>query len=95
MSRLREAAAAELAQFEREWKAREERDRKAREEAERIAAEQKARVEAELGREGRVLVRWSGTEPKLRIMLEGPDEAKIRGFAKELADEARKDVASA
>ncbi|HEY6547600.1 MAG TPA: phosphoglucosamine mutase, partial [Vicinamibacteria bacterium] len=30
-----------------------------------------ARVEAQLGREGRVLVRWSGTEPKLRIMLEG------------------------
>jgi phosphoglucosamine mutase len=54
-----------------------------------------ARVEAQLGREGRVLVRWSGTEPKLRIMLEGPDEALIRGFAKELADEARKDVAPA
>jgi phosphoglucosamine mutase len=58
-------------------------------------ARAQARVEAELGGEGRVLVRWSGTEPKLRIMLEGPDEARIRGFAKELAEEARKDIAPA
>jgi len=54
-----------------------------------------ARVEAELGGEGRVLVRWSGTEPKLRIMLEGPDEGVIRTLAKEMAEEARKDVAGA
>jgi len=58
-------------------------------------ARAQARVEAELGREGRVLVRWSGTEPKLRIMLEGPDETRIRAFAKELAEAARRDVAPA
>jgi phosphoglucosamine mutase len=40
-----------------------------------------------------VLVRWSGTEPKLRIMLEGPDEARIRAWARELAEAARDDVA--
>ncbi len=50
------------------------------------------KVEKTLGQEGRVLVRWSGTEPKLRIMVEGPDAGKIRGFAKELAEAARKDV---
>ena len=55
-------------------------------------ARAQARVEAALGREGRVLVRWSGTEPKLRIMLEGPDEAAIRVFAHELADAARADT---
>ena len=54
-----------------------------------------ARVKAALGEEGRVLVRWSGTEPKLRIMLEGPDEARIRAWARELAEEARKDVGGA
>jgi phosphoglucosamine mutase len=58
-------------------------------------ARAQARVETELGGEGRVLVRWSGTEPKLRIMLEGPDEARIRAFALELVDEARRDVTPA
>lgn len=51
-----------------------------------------AKVKDALGNQGRVLVRWSGTEPKLRIMLEGPDEARLRKWAKELADEARRDV---
>jgi phosphoglucosamine mutase len=46
-----------------------------------------------LGDEGRVLVRWSGTEAKLRIMLEGPDATRIKQWAKDLAEEARKDVA--
>jgi len=50
------------------------------------------RVRASLGEDGRVLVRWSGTEPKLRLMVEGPDEARIREWARELAEAARKDV---
>jgi phosphoglucosamine mutase len=50
------------------------------------------RITRELGADGRVLIRWSGTEPKLRIMLEGPNEAKIRAWSKELAAAARKDV---
>ncbi|HVQ31977.1 MAG TPA: phosphoglucosamine mutase [Vicinamibacteria bacterium] len=55
-------------------------------------AKVQARVEAALGQEGRVLVRWSGTEPKLRIMLEGPDEGVIRVYAHELAEAARADA---
>ncbi len=49
-------------------------------------------VKKELGSEGRVLIRWSGTEPKLRIMIEGPDEARIRDWAKDLAGAARRDI---
>jgi phosphoglucosamine mutase len=49
-------------------------------------------VRASLGEEGRLLVRWSGTEPKLRIMLEGPDEDRIRAWAKDLAEAARRDL---
>jgi len=49
-------------------------------------------VEAALGDSGRVLIRWSGTEPKLRIMIEGPDEARIRAWAQELAEAARSDI---
>jgi len=51
-------------------------------------------AERKLGKDGRVLVRWSGTEPKLRIMLEGPRESTIRTMALELADMARRDARS-
>ncbi|MBA3499649.1 MAG: phosphoglucosamine mutase [Myxococcota bacterium] len=43
-----------------------------------------AEIEKDLGDEGRVLVRYSGTEAKARVMLEGPDEARIQGWAEEL-----------
>jgi len=42
-------------------------------------------VEERLKGEGRVLIRYSGTEPLLRIMLEGSDEDEIRGWANEIA----------
>jgi phosphoglucosamine mutase len=51
-----------------------------------------AKVAAELGNRGRVLVRWSGTEPKLRVMIEGPHEDRIRTLAMDLVDAARSDV---
>ena len=42
-------------------------------------------AEAALADSGRVLVRYSGTEPLVRVMVEGPDEATIRHWAKEIA----------
>jgi phosphoglucosamine mutase len=41
-------------------------------------------IERELGDDGRVLVRYSGTEAKARVMIEGMDEARIMGWAEEL-----------
>jgi phosphoglucosamine mutase len=58
----------------------------------KLLSQATAKVKDALGNEGRVLVRWSGTEPKLRIMIEGPKEDKIRTWAKDLAAAARKDV---
>ncbi len=42
--------------------------------------------------EGRVLVRWSGTEPKLRLMAEGPDEAALKHILAELTRAAELDT---
>jgi len=44
-----------------------------------------ARIESELGEDGRVLLRYSGTEALARVMVEGPDLDSIRAQAKELA----------
>lgn len=52
-----------------------------------------AAVEAELGDEGRVLVRYSGTEHKARVMIEGPDIAKIRARAEQIGAELVKHCA--
>ncbi|KPC34678.1 Phosphoglucosamine mutase [Pseudomonas syringae pv. cilantro] len=44
-----------------------------------------ARVTKQMGGRGRVLLRKSGTEPLVRVMVEGEDEAQVRGYAEELA----------
>jgi phosphoglucosamine mutase len=51
-----------------------------------------AKITKELGDDGRVLIRWSGTEAKLRIMLEGPDEGRIKQWSKDLASAAKVDA---
>jgi phosphoglucosamine mutase len=52
-------------------------------------------AEQKLGDRGRILVRWSGTEPKLRVMLEGPDVGILEELAKDLLGAARRDLAAA
>jgi phosphoglucosamine mutase len=47
-------------------------------------------VEAELGDRGRVLIRYSGTERKARIMVEGEQEDRVRDFAEDLAATLRR-----
>jgi phosphoglucosamine mutase len=51
-----------------------------------------SRVEAALGRTGRVVLRASGTEPLIRVMVEGQDEAVVTRLANELAETVRQAV---
>jgi phosphoglucosamine mutase len=47
------------------------------------------RFEPRLGGEGRLLVRYSGTEPLLRVMIEGKDQNQIQAWAAEIAGVVR------
>ena len=51
-----------------------------------------ARVEARVQGQGRVLVRYSGTEPLLRVMLEGKNQDEIRAWAQEIVDVVKQEL---
>jgi phosphoglucosamine mutase len=44
------------------------------------------RIESELGQSGRIFIRFSGTEPLLRVLVEGPDKLHIAHLASRTAD---------
>ncbi|WP_049721069.1 phosphoglucosamine mutase [Gilvimarinus polysaccharolyticus] len=46
-------------------------------------------AEQQLGGRGRVLLRPSGTEPVVRVMVEGEDRAEVKSLAKQLAEEVK------
>ncbi len=49
-------------------------------------------AEEALGADGRVLVRYSGTEPKLRVMVEGDDEDRIRAMAERICSAVSEEI---
>jgi phosphoglucosamine mutase len=52
-------------------------------------------AEEELGDSGRVLVRYSGTQPLVRIMIEGEDQGRIDALASGIAESVRRHAAVA
>jgi len=56
-----------------------------------VAAAQREVLER-LGADGRLVLRYSGTEPLLRIMLEGPEQAAIDAMADQLEQAIRRDL---
>jgi phosphoglucosamine mutase len=50
------------------------------------------RVHSRVSGQGRLLVRYSGTEPLLRVMLEGKDEREIRAWAQEIIDAVQREI---
>jgi len=54
-----------------------------------------ADIESRLDGHGRLLVRYSGTEPLLRVMLEGRDESEIRRWGQEIVDAVKRHVGAA
>ncbi|HKC61969.1 MAG TPA: phosphoglucosamine mutase [Myxococcales bacterium] len=49
-------------------------------------------VEKKLGEDGRVLVRYSGTEAKVRVLVEGPEKKLIEGYADAIATELKQAI---
>ena len=52
-------------------------------------------VESRLAGNGRLLIRYSGTEPLLRIMIEGRDQQEIAHWAQEIADAVKQHLVAA
>jgi phosphoglucosamine mutase len=52
-------------------------------------------VESRLAGNGRLLVRYSGTEPLLRVMLEGSDQAEIKRWGQEIIDAVKQHLGAA
>lgn len=53
-----------------------------------------AEIEKKLGDDGRVLLRASGTEPLIRVMVEGANEDLVKKYANQLADNVRNAIAA-
>ena len=55
-------------------------------------AQEIQRVETALAGTGRVLVRFSGTEPLARVMVEGPDLEQVESFSSSIAEAIRREM---
>lgn len=55
-------------------------------------AEQVRQVEKSLGGDGRLVLRYSGTEPLARVMIEGPEQERVEELAHQIADAIEEEI---
>jgi phosphoglucosamine mutase len=67
------------------------RERKPLDQLPGVSAEIRS-AENSFGDSGRVLVRFSGTEPLARVMVEGPDLERVESFANRIASQIRAEI---
>ncbi|WP_299977428.1 phosphoglucosamine mutase [Desulfobacula sp.] len=56
----------------------------------KIIADTIKAVERKLGDRGRVLIRYSGTQPLLRVMVEGPDQSQVERYCQDICKSIKK-----
>ena len=61
-------------------------------EAHGVIGAEAARIRAELGGSGRLVLRYSGTEPLARVMIEGVDQSRVESLARALAEVIRDQI---
>lgn len=49
-------------------------------------------IEQKLGNKGRVLIRYSGTQPLIRVMVEGPNQAIVEKYCSEICESIKKNL---
>ena len=57
-----------------------------------LLRKRRRRAEVELNGRGRVILRPSGTEPLVRVTLEGADSSQVEELARQLADTVREEL---
>jgi len=57
-----------------------------------VVAAKSREIKEALGERGRLLLRYSGTEPLARVMIEGEDEQQVHSLANELASVIQSEI---
>lgn len=60
--------------------------------ANQIIADTISAIEEKLGEQGRVLIRYSGTQPLLRVMVEGPDQKFVENYCQQICQTIKENL---
>ena len=58
----------------------------------KIIADTIKHIEQKLGNKGRVLIRYSGTQPLIRVMVEGPNQTTVEKYCSVICESIKKNL---